>query len=65
MQLVSILQMTAAYWGNLQVKPSVDRKEWDLCAYSYLQSADTLKYIFKDIFICIMNEQSSNEGESI
>jgi len=47
------------------VKPSVDRKEWDLCAYSYLQSADTLKYIFKDIFICIMNEQSSNEGESI
>jgi len=32
-------------------------------AYSYyLQLADTLKYISKNIFICIMEEQCSDEG---
>ena len=33
--------------------------------YYYLQLADTLKYILKDIFICIIKEQCFDEGESI
>jgi len=64
MQLASILQTTAAYWGNLKVKMSIDRTEWDFWVYYYLQLVDTFKYIFKDIFICISKEQCSDEGES-
>jgi len=33
--------------------------------YYYLQLADTLKYILKDTFICIIKEQCFDEGESI
>jgi len=33
--------------------------------YYYLQLADTLKYILKDTFICIIKEQRFDEGESI
>jgi len=36
MQVTSILQMTAAYWANLQVKTSIDRKEQDYWVYYYL-----------------------------
>jgi len=64
MQLTSILQTTAAYWANLPVKMSIDRIEWVLGVYYYLQLADTLKYILKDIFICIIKEQCSDKGES-
>jgi len=64
MQLTSILQMTAAYWANLIVKTSIDGMERDFWEYYYLQFADTWKYNSKDIFICIMKEQCSDEGES-
>jgi len=50
MQLTSILQTTAAYWGNLTVKMSIDRMEQDVWVYYNLQLADTLQYILKDIF---------------
>ena len=43
---------------------SIDRKEWDFGVYYYLPSADTVKYILKDIFICIIKEQCSDQGES-
>jgi len=65
MQLTSILKMSAAYWANLQAITSVERKEQDFGVYYYLQSADTVLYILKDIFICIIEEQCSNQGESI
>jgi len=32
--------------------------------YYYLQLTDTLKYILKDIFVCIINEQHSDKGKS-
>jgi len=64
MQLTSILQMTPAYWANLRVRTSIDRMEWDVWMYYYLQLADTLKYIFKDIFLCIIKEQCSDEWDS-
>jgi len=64
MQLTSILQTTAAYWANLTVKLSIDQMEQDFWVYYYLQLADTLKYIWKNIFICIIKEQCSDEGES-
>jgi len=64
MQLTSILQMTAAYWENPTVKMSIDGMEQDFWVYYYLQLADTLMYILKDIFICIIKEQCSDEGES-
>jgi len=64
MQLTSILQTTAANWANLAVKMSIDRMEWDFWVYYYLQLADNLKYILMDIYICIIKEQCSDEGES-
>jgi len=63
MQLTSILQTTAAYWVDLTVQMSIDWMEQDLGVYDYLQLADTLKYILKDICICIIKEQCSIEGE--
>jgi len=64
MQLTSILQPTAVDCGNLTVKTCIDGMELDSWVYYYLQLADTLKYILKDIFICIIKEQCSDEGES-
>jgi len=32
--------------------------------YYYVQFANTLMYIIKDMFICIIKEQSIDEGES-
>jgi len=49
------MQKTEGYWGNLQVKKSIDWKEWDFWVYYYIQLADTLKKILKDIFICLWN----------
>jgi len=65
MQLTSILQTTAANWANLTVKMSIDQMKWDFWVYYYLQLADSLKYIIKDIFICSIKEQCFDEGESI
>jgi len=64
MQLTSILQTTAAYWADLTVEISIDRMERDFWMYYYLQLADTLKHILKNIFICIIKEQCIDEGES-
>jgi len=64
MQQTSILKMRAAYWANLQVMMSIDRKERDFWVYHHLQSADTVNYILKDIFISITKEQCSDQGES-
>jgi len=64
MQLTSILLTTAANWANLAVKMSIDGMEWDVWVYYFLQLADTWKYILKNIFICIIKEQCSDEGES-
>jgi len=65
MQLTSILQTTEANWANLTVKMSIDWMKRDFWVYYYLQLADTLKFILKDIVICIIKEQCSDEGESI
>jgi len=65
MQLTSILQTTAANWANMPMKMSIDRMKGDFGVYYYLQLADTLKYILKDILICIIKEQCFDEGESI
>jgi len=64
MQLTSIWQMTAAYSANLTVKMSIDQMAQDFWVYYQLQLADTWKYILQDIFICIIKEQCSIEGES-
>jgi len=42
---------------------SIDRKERDFWVYHYLQFVDTVKYILQDIFICIIKEQCSDQGE--
>jgi len=64
MQLTSILQTTAANWANLTAKMSIDWMKRDFWVYYYAQLADTVMYISKDIFICIIREQSIDEGES-
>jgi len=43
---------------------SIDRMEQDFWVDYYLQFADTLKCILKDIFICIIKEQCIDKGES-
>jgi len=64
MQLTSVLHTTPAQWANLTVKMNIDWMEWDFWVYYYLQLADTLKYILNDIFICIIQEQCIDEGDS-
>jgi len=63
MRLTFILKARVAFWANLQVMTSIDPKERDFGVYYYVQLADTVKYILKDIFICI-KEQYSDQGES-
>jgi len=62
--LTSILKTRAAYSANLEVMMSIDWKKQDIGVYYYLLLADTLKFILKDIFICIIEEQWSDQGES-
>jgi len=65
MQLTTILKMTAAYCANLTVKMSNHGMQWNFWVYYYLQLADTLKSLLKDLFICIIREQCIDEWESI
>jgi len=51
MQLTFILKARAADWAILQLMTSVDRKTWDVGDYYY-------------IYICIINEQRSDQEES-
>jgi len=46
------------------VMTSIDMKARHFSVYYYLQLADTLQYIFMDIFLWIIQEQYSDEGES-
>jgi len=64
MQLTSSLKTRAAHWANLQVMTSFDRRAQDIEHYYYLQLADNVKYNIQDIFICIIKEQRSDQGES-
>jgi len=43
---------------------SIDWEERDFVVFYYLQLADTVKHILKDIFICIIKEQCSDQWES-
>jgi len=63
MQITSFLNMRAAYWGKLEVMTSIDQTALDFWDCYYLQLADTVKYISKDIFICINKEQCGDQGE--
>jgi len=51
MPQTSILKTGAAYWVNLQVMTSIDRKAWDFGDYYY-------------IFICIIKKQCTDPEES-
>jgi len=65
MQLTSILHTTVANWANQTVKIMSDWLKRECSVYYYTQLADILKYILKDIFICIIKGQCFDEGESI
>jgi hypothetical protein len=43
---------------------TIDRKELDFALYYYLHFADTVKYILNDMFMCMIKEQCSYQGES-
>ena len=64
MQLKFILKTTVVYWPNLAVITSIDRMARDFGDYYYPELADTVKYILKNIFICIIKEQCSDQEES-
>jgi len=63
MHLTLILKTKVAYWANLAVTMTNDTKEQDIWAYYYLQLADTVQNILKDICIWIIREQCSDQGE--
>jgi len=63
MQLTFSLKTRAAYWANLAVMTSIDRMAIHVGDYYYPDSADTVKYILKDIFLCIIKEQCSDQEE--
>ena len=60
----SHLKTTVAYWAKLAVIASIARMARDVGDYYYPELVDTVRIIFKDIFICIINEQCSNQEES-
>jgi len=64
MQLTVIVKTRAAYSANLAVMTSIDQMAWHSGDYYHPESADTVKYILKDIFICIIQEQCSDQEES-
>jgi len=61
MQLTFILKTRAAYWVNVAVMTSIDRMAQHFGDYYYPDFADTIKYILKDIFICIVTEPCSDQ----
>jgi len=62
MWLILILNTRAAHWAYLVVRMSIDTKELDLWVYYYRLLADTLKYIWYDICLCIIKAQCSDQG---
>jgi len=64
MQLISIMQMRAEYWSNLQVRTTIDSKKRDLWVYYQLHVADTLQYNLNNIYVGIIKKQCSDKGES-
>jgi len=63
-QLTSILKSTAADWVKLQVEMNMDHQESDFRVKYHLQLPDTLQYVLKDLFICIIKEQCSDKEDS-
>ena len=63
LQLTSILKTRTSYWVNLEAMMSLDRTARDFGDYYYLQLVDTVKYILRDILICIIKAQCSDQGE--
>jgi len=61
MQLTFILKTRGAYWVNLAVMTSIDWMARYFGDYYYPEFADTVKYNLKDIFICIITEQCSDQ----
>jgi hypothetical protein len=49
---------------NLAVMTSIDPITKEFEEYYYPESLDTVKYIYKDIFICIIKELCSDQDES-
>jgi len=64
MLLRSILKTRAACWVNQAMMTSIDRMARDFGDSYHPEFADTVKYILKDIFICIIQEQCSDQEES-
>jgi hypothetical protein len=64
MQLTFILKTTAAYWAYLPVMTGIDHMAWHFGDYYYPELVNTEKYILKDIFVCIIKKQCSNQEES-
>jgi len=60
MQLVYILKTRIPDWANVAVMTSIDQMARRFDDYYYPEFTDTVKYILKDIFICIIKEQCSD-----
>ena len=63
MQLRFILKTRAADWAKLAVMTSSDRMAQHVGYYYSPEFLSTVKYILKDIFICINKEQCSDQEE--
>jgi len=60
MQLTFILKTKAAYWANLAAMISINRMARHFGDYYYPEFTDTVQYILKDIFLCIIKQQCSD-----
>jgi len=61
MQLTFRLNIRAAYRAKLAVLARMDRMERHFGECCYPKFSDTGKYILKDVFICIITKQCSDE----
>jgi len=43
---------------------TIDQMEWDVGDYYYPALVDNVKYILKDMLICIIKEHCSNQEDS-
>jgi hypothetical protein len=65
MQLTSILKTRVPYWISLHVMASIEGQARNVQDHYYLQLVDTVKYILKGILVCIIQEDCSDQEESI
>jgi hypothetical protein len=64
MQQAFIFKTRAGYRVNLAVMTRIDQMAWHFGDYYFPELVDTVKYILKNIFVCIIKELFGDLEES-